>query len=47
MRNTLNKSTAANVSPPHMRRVKDTIAKQTDEQVWDLDDEAIIGVLPL
>ena len=42
LRNTLNDNTAANVSPPHMRRVKDTVVKQTDDQVWDLADEVII-----
>ena len=37
-----NDNTAANVSPPRMRRVKDTVVKRTDDQVWDLADEVII-----
>ena len=42
LRNTLNDNTATNVSPPCMWRVKDTVVKRTDKQVWDLANEVII-----
>jgi hypothetical protein len=35
----------ANISPTRRQKKKATVAKQTDKQVWTLDDEKILGML--